>query len=150
MRNWTPLAFVLLLAGCSVASSHSCPPASMLSIDGYSTGSAPDAGGLPIVSGKYPTASTYVYFSTSQGSTGPQLKTVTGVPILKGSDGSTISGGGLTPVFAVDVTPILLGYASSVSELKSNLTYSVSFASLTGNPSGCAYGGQSSGSFQTQ
>lgn len=139
-----------ILAGCgNGAPASPCPAEPQLTIEGYSTGSAPFVDGIAPAAGAYPTSATYVYFSTNPGSDSEQLASVAGVPTLKGSDGSTIAGGAIAPVLTVDVTPILFGYSSTVSGLEPSLTYSVFFATLTGAQSGCRYGPEGAGSFRT-
>lgn len=154
----TSVSLALLLSACSSGNgtpARGCPSAQVLSIAGYSTGTAPIPGGLPSTTGPYPTTATFLYFSAGNQSQPPAASsappTVTGVPTLRGSDGTTITGGTLTPVEAVEVLELtsLFGYSSSISGLKPNITYTVSFASLTGAPTGCPYGAQTAGSFQT-
>lgn len=148
----TGISLSVLLSGCGSGSgAAACPPAQVLSVVGYSTGSTPVSDGLATDPSPYPITATYLYFSVRRqpASSPNEPPTVTGIPILKGSDGSSIAAGSVVPVVIVHITPILFGYASSISGLKPNVTYSVSFASLTGVPSGCSYGAQAAGSFQT-
>lgn len=140
-----------LLAGCGNGTPATpCPAEPRLAVEGYSTGTTPFVDGIEPATGAYPTSATYIYFSTDPGSTSVNLVSVTGVPTLDGSDGSTITGGAIVPVTAFDITPILFGYSSTISGLKPNLTYSLDFGTLTGVQSGCRYGPEGAGSFQTQ
>jgi hypothetical protein len=81
---------------------------------------------------------------------------VGGVPMLAGSDGSTIVGGNLTGGCILPTASVTLacGLLSAVSGLHSQTTYTVSFSVLTVNSSGVPgpndYPGRTVGTFQTQ
>lgn len=148
--------FLILLWGCSgggTPSANNCGSQPTLSLAGYSTSSNPEVAGLPQNgSGPYPSIATFLYFSSQGGpATGLQpFLSVTGTPNLKGSDGSAITAG---PLSAIEVNntpaPVLMGYYASISGLKPNVTYSVSFASFQSVQPSCQYGGRSAGSFVT-
>jgi hypothetical protein len=143
---------LFVLAGCGGGSSGSeCTSSQALTLSGYSTGSTPVSLGLPRDPSPYPAAATFLYFSAEGGAvqTDPaHPPTVTGVPILAGSDGTTIEGGTLVPSEYTHLSITnLLGYSSSISGLAANVTYKVSFASLQSVQTGCRYGSQSSGEF---
>jgi hypothetical protein len=147
------LLLVASLAGCASSSdTKGCPPSQALMVAGFSTGSTPLQDGLPDTQGPYSTSATFIYLSTNQDQLfhrGTAL-TVEGTPVVHGSDGTTISPGMIVPVETVhDDLPIVFGYSSSITGLKSNVTYSVSFSSLRGVQTGCAYGGEQAGSFTT-
>ncbi len=148
------VAFILPACGSTGGTSGpSCQSPQKLTIAGYSTGSTPINYGLPLAPSPYPTTATFLYFSAANGpsQTNPAtFPTFAGTPILSGSDGTTITAGGLAPLEHTHLTIAgLYGYSSSISGLKPNVTYTVSFASLQWVQTGCRYGSQSAGSFLT-